>query len=85
MVSENICLNLRMNKINYFICILWWFKNFTKAVATLFLPGNVDVVKGTQAVQNVDAVGSALERMWTTQSLLFWDPVEQVILLEWWG
>jgi hypothetical protein len=40
------------------------------------------VVKGIRAVLNVDAAGSVLGKMLTTQSLLFWDPVEQVILLE---
>lgn len=40
------------------------------------------MVKGIQAVQSVDAVGSVLGRMLTTRSLLFWDLVEQVILLE---
>lgn len=51
----------------------------------LFLPGNVAVVKGIQGVQSAGAVASAQGKMLTTQSLLFWDPVEQVILLEWWG
>jgi hypothetical protein len=51
----------------------------------LFLPGNVAVVKGIQGVQNAGAVASVQGKMLTTRSLLFWDPVEQVILLEWWG
>lgn len=48
----------------------------------LFLPGNVAVVKGIRGVQNAGAVASVQGKMLTTQNLLFWDPVEQVILLE---
>lgn len=48
----------------------------------IFISENVAVVKGIQAVLNVDAAGSVLGKMLTTRSLLFWDPVEQVILLE---
>jgi hypothetical protein len=67
---------------SYLISILLKVENLIKQNNYLFISENVAVVKGIRAVLNVDAAESVLRKMLTTQSLLFWDPVEQVILLE---
>jgi hypothetical protein len=71
---------MRKNRDNPLICILERLRNCSEQY--IIFSGNVGVVRVIQAVQNADAVGSVLRKMLTTQNLLFWDPVEQVILLE---